>query len=105
MEVRSDPRSLAKLGRNSQYFPQYQGTSAGGDLFARDCPHSHLVAGFLTLSRDLPYVVFLSDLRPEITSKRKNAASFPVYLYWAFSGVTLGKQQMVPRSAYATAKG
>src|SRR6478736_6215993 len=44
-------------------------------------------------------VVFLSDLRPESASERKNAASFPVYLYWAFSGVTPGRQQ-VPQSAW-----
>ena len=34
-------------------------------------------------------VVFLSDLRPESASEQKNAATFPVYLYWAFCGVTL----------------
>jgi hypothetical protein len=40
-------------------------------------------------------VVFLSDLMPESASERKNAASFLVYLYWAFLGVTLAKEQMV----------
>ena len=40
----------------------------------------------------------LSDLTPESASQRKNAASLPGYLFGAFSGVTLGKQQMVPRS-------
>ena len=43
-------------------------------------------------------VVVLLDLRPESASEGKNAASFRVYLYWAFSGVTLGKQ-IVPLSA------
>ena len=33
--------------------------------------------------------VFLSDLTLESASQRKNAASLPVYLFWAFSGVTL----------------
>ena len=39
--------------------------------------------------------VFLSDLTPESASQRKNAASLPVYPFWAFSGVTLAEMQMV----------
>ena len=42
-------------------------------------------------------VVFLSDLKPESASEQKNAASFPVYLYWAFSGFTLAVQAIDSR--------
>ena len=43
--------------------------------------------------------VVLSDLTPESAPRRDHAASIPFYLFWAVSGVTLAKQQMVPRSA------
>jgi hypothetical protein len=33
---------LARLGRNSLYFPGYQGISAGGERFAQGCPHRHV---------------------------------------------------------------
>ena len=39
--------------------------------------------------------VVLSDLTLESASQGKNAAHFPVYLFWAFSGVTLAHGQMV----------
>jgi hypothetical protein len=43
--------------------------------------------------------VFLSKGTPESAPRRDNAASIPVYLFWAVSAVTLAKVQMVPRSA------
>jgi hypothetical protein len=40
--------------------------------------------------------VFLSDVTTERAFQRRSAAFLPVYLYWAFSGVTLARKQMVP---------
>jgi hypothetical protein len=37
----------------------------------------------------------LFDLTPESAFQRKDAAFLPVYLFWAFSGVTLAEVQMV----------
>ena len=39
--------------------------------------------------------VLHSDVTTERALQRKKAASLPVYLYWAFSGVTLAEVQMV----------
>jgi hypothetical protein len=41
----------------------------------------------------------LFDLTPESAFQRKNAASLPVYLFWAFSGVTLAEMQVVATTA------
>jgi hypothetical protein len=39
--------------------------------------------------------VFLSKRTPERPSQWENVAFLPVYLFWAFSGVTLAEEQMV----------
>lgn len=41
-------------------------------------------------------------MTPERASQRKNAASLPVYLSWAFSGVTLAEKQMVATISLAS---
>jgi hypothetical protein len=39
--------------------------------------------------------VFLSDVTTERAFQRRSAVFRAVYLYWAFSGVTLAEEQMV----------
>jgi hypothetical protein len=46
--------------------------------------------------------VFLSDLTPESASQLKNAAFLPIYLFWAFSGVTPVEEQLVPTISRAS---
>jgi hypothetical protein len=62
---------------------------------------------FATHSRRSPelrhqVVVVLSDLTVERASQRENAAFLLVYLYWAFSGVTLPSKQMVATNGRAS---
>jgi hypothetical protein len=46
--------------------------------------------------------VVLSDLTPERASQRRNAAFLLVYLFWAFSGVTLARKRMVATISLAS---
>ena len=94
---------------------------AGRDGLASDCHHSHLVRGFRALSRLHQTVgkkpgsrhqlaVLLSDVTTERAFQRRKAAFFPVYLYWAFSGVTLaaeadGRKRSVPADPLALSPG
>jgi hypothetical protein len=45
------------------------------------------------------FAVLHADVTTEKAFQRKKAASLTVYLYWAFSGVTLTELQMVATSA------
>jgi hypothetical protein len=82
-------------GRILQKFPVFSrlsGNLAGRDSFAifGSLPkRSERSARSAEFRHQLK--VFFSELRPESASQRKNATSFPVYLYSAFSGVTLGE--------------
>jgi hypothetical protein len=46
--------------------------------------------------------VILSELTVERASQRKNAAVLLVYLFWAFSGVTLARKRMVATISLAS---
>ena len=108
-ENEAPARFGGRIRENSLYFPRYQGIRLQRRVrrslsaqppsrgFSDSLPRrSECSARSPELRHQL--VVFRSDLRLESAPERKNAASFPVYLYWPFSGVTLGKQQMLPQS-------
>ena len=79
------------------------------DELASDCQHSQPVTGFLALSCASPNTHeqalncatngrwFCLALTQESAPQGDDTASLPVYLFWAVSGVTLAKEQMVTR--------
>ena len=91
------------------HFPNYRERQVGFGLSAQ--PPSRGFSGTLpTLTKasqrspELRHqlAVFLSDLAQESASQRKNAASIPVHLFWAFSEVTLAEEQMVATISLAS---